>query len=271
MATTSVTPATHSAPEGQVAARLAALVYGAVVYLLFLATFVVAVVFVTGLEVGLGTRTLPTLDGTGGAPHPVTWSAVLLDSTLVGLFALQHSGMARASFKRRWVRVLPRRIERSTFVLASSTCLGLLIVWWRPMGPTLWDVTGQPGRVLLLAVGSAGWVLVLLSTFLIDHLHLVGLRQVLDGWRGLTDELPRFVTPLLYRLVRHPLYVGFLVAFWVTPRMTLGHLLFAGTTTAYVLVGTRLEERDLVAVFGDTYRAYRERTRMLVPIPRRRG
>jgi methanethiol S-methyltransferase len=251
-------------------ARVAGLAYGLVCYVLFLVVFLSAIVFVTGPEISLGTFTLPTLDGPTGSVGPVSVSSVVVDLVLLTLFASQHSAMARPAFKRWWTRLVPVELERSTFVLAASGCLAALVLLWRPMTARVWEVTGTAGAVLAV-VGWLGWVVVLLSTFLIDHFDLFGLRQATRwfGRRPLTS--PRFGTPLLYRLVRHPIYLGFLIAFWATPEMSAGHLLFAGATTGYVLVAIRLEEHDLVAMHGEHYRGYARTVRMLVPLPRRRA
>ncbi len=251
-------------------ARVAGLGYGLVCYLLFLAVFLSAIVFVTGAEVTLGTLTLPTLDGPAGSVQPVSVASVVVDLALLTLFASQHSVMARPAFKRWWTRLVPVELERSTFVLAASGCLAALVLLWRPMTGRIWELGGTAGA-LLSVVGWIGWVVVLLSTFLIDHFDLFGLRQVTRwfGRRPLTS--PHFGTPLLYRLVRHPIYLGFLIAFWATPTMSTGHLLFAGATTGYVLVAIRLEEHDLIAMHGERYRGYARRVRMLLPLPRRRA
>jgi protein-S-isoprenylcysteine O-methyltransferase Ste14 len=188
---------------------------------------------------------------------------------LLTLFGVQHSVMARKGFKERWTRVVPRPIERSTYVVLSSACLALLFLLWHPIPRVVWSVEGTAGRVALVSLAALGWLVALFSTFLINHFELFGLRQVYLAARQSEPRPPRFTTPLLYRLVRHPLYLGFLLAFWAAPTMTVGHLVFALGMLGYILVGIHLEERDLVREFGNRYLAYREQVRALVPLPRR--
>jgi protein-S-isoprenylcysteine O-methyltransferase Ste14 len=201
-----------------------------------------------------------------GGPREATAVAIVADVALVGLFALQHSVMARPGFKSWWARVVPAPVERSTYVLAATACLLFLVWQWRPVGTMiLWDSAGDPGGALLVGVSFLGWLIVLSSTFMLDHFELFGLRQV---WRAFGErDLPpaRFSTPGFYKVVRHPIYFGFLIAFWSTPTMTLGHLAFALAMTAYILVAVRLEERDLVHSFGGAYRDYQRRVSMLLP------
>lgn len=239
--------------------RTVAVVYGSVVYLLFLGTFLYTIGFVEGAVVSKSIDT--------GAPG-ATGTAVLINLLLLSAFALQHSVMARPAFKRRWTRIVPKPVERSTFVLCASAVLALLMWQWRPIPDVVWTVSGA-GAIVLTALSRAGWGLVLLSTFLIDHFDLFGLKQVARHFRGREYVPPRFDTPGFYKLVRHPLYLGFILAFWAAPAMSAGHLLFAAVTTAWMLVAIPLEERDLVAHHGAPYREYRERVRMLIPLPRR--
>jgi len=231
--------------------------YAVFCYLVFLVTFVYAVGFVS--DYGVPT----TLDGVSGAP---LGRALLIDAGLLLLFALQHSVMARKGFKEWWTRIIPRPIERSTFVLFASAALALLFWQWRPIGGTLWEVGGT-ARTVVLAVSLVGWAIVFVSTWLTSHWDLFGLRQAWRYARGLEPSGLEFSMKGFYRFVRHPLYLGFTIAFWAAPRMTVGHLVFAVATVAYMLLAVQLEERDLVRVYGNVYRAYRKRVSMLVPLP----
>ena len=232
--------------------------YGLIVYLFFLATFLYAICFVGNLP------WLPkTIDS--GAAVPLA-EALPVNLALLALFALQHSVMARRGFKRWWTRFVPEPIERSTFVLAATLALALLLWQWRPIAePVLWSVTQPAARWALQAVFCLGWAVLLISTFLINHFELFGLRQVAAHVSGHGIPAPQFRTPLFYRHVRHPIYLGFVLAFWATPQMSAGHLLFAIATTGYILIGIWFEERDLVAQFGNRYRVYREQVGMLWP------
>ncbi len=241
--------------------RLLFFIYGAASYALFLGTFLYAIGFV-------GNFVVPRSMDVGGPASPL-WKALLIDSLLLGVFAIQHSGMARRSFKERWTRIVPVEIERSTFVLFASGALALLFAFWRPIGAPIWQVGDEVGRAVLNGVSLFGWLIVLLGTFHIDHFDLFGLRQAWNALLGRQPAAHRFVTPGFYRVVRHPIYLGFLVAFWATPVMTAGHLVFALATTGYILVAIQLEERDLVREYGEDYRRYRREVSMLAPIPKR--
>jgi protein-S-isoprenylcysteine O-methyltransferase Ste14 len=239
--------------------RILALTYGVLSYLAFLAAFLYAVGFVGNLLV-------PKSIDSG--PAASIASSVLVDTLLLLLFAVPHSIMARPAFKRWWTKFVPPPVERSNYVLVSSLALGLLFWQWRPIPGLVWDAMSPVGRWLLAAVFWLGWVVALVSTFLIDHFDLFGLRQVYLFASGRAYSPPAFKTGGLYRYVRHPIMLGFLLAFWATPTMTFGHLLFAVVTTAYILIALQLEERDLVGYHGDQYRAYRKQAGMLGPLPR---
>jgi protein-S-isoprenylcysteine O-methyltransferase Ste14 len=235
--------------------------YGLVVYVCFVGAFLYLIAFV-------GNVLVPRSVDIG--PSSPAGMALAIDVALFVLFGFQHSVMARRSFKERWTRIIPRSLERSTFVLAATACVALLMWQWRPIPqPIVWQVESPIGVTLLRALSLAGFGLALLSTVLINHFELFGLRQVWVRLRGREVPTGRFVTPLLYRYVRHPLYLGFIVGFWATPVMTAGHLLFASLGTLYILIGIAFEERDLIAQYGARYRAYREQVPMLLPRPAR--
>jgi methanethiol S-methyltransferase len=247
------------------------LVYGVVVYAIFFATFLYAIGFVGNFRIELweGFTFVPkSMDAP--AAEGAFLTALIINALLLGLFAVQHSVMARPAFKRAWTKIVPEPIERSTFVLAASVALIVLFYFWRPMGDVVWNIADNDlARRLLIGVSLAGWGIVLISTFLIDHFDLFGLRQVWYGFQGKERPGLKFGTPGLYRVVRHPIYLCFTIAFWATPYMTVGHLVFAIATTGYMLVAIQLEERDLIEIYGDAYRDYKRRVSMLIPRPPR--
>lgn len=239
--------------------RYAILVYGLVCYAVFFATFLYAIWFVFNM------------DATPVYATPPLWERLLIDAGLLSLFALQHSIMARQSFKRAWTRIIPVAAERSTYVLFASFALLLLIRFWQPLLGPVWRVENPLGIAALRVLFFLGWGTVLISTFLIDHFDLFGLKQVWCFFTGREFKPSGFVTPGPYKFVRHPLYLGFIIAFWSTPTMTAGHLFFAIMTTAYILVAIQLEERDLAKVHGEQYRSYRDSVSMLTPWPRKKS
>ncbi|HEX6178836.1 MAG TPA: isoprenylcysteine carboxylmethyltransferase family protein [Thermoanaerobaculia bacterium] len=239
--------------------RTAFLAYGVVCYAIFFGTFLYAIGFIGGFGVPT------TLDG----PRKGSLAtAMAIDAGLLALFAVQHSVMARRWFKQRWTRIVPSALERSTYVLFSSLALIVMFWLWQPLGGVVWSVSDPIGRAVLYGLFAFGFGLVLVSTFLINHFDLFGLRQVWLAFRGKPYTRLAFGTPGPYRLVRHPLYVGWFFAFWATPTMTFAHLLFAIATTGYILIAIRFEERDLIHEFGPTYEEYRKRVPMLIPFSR---
>jgi protein-S-isoprenylcysteine O-methyltransferase Ste14 len=236
--------------------RIAFFAYGVVCYAIFFATFLYAIGFIGGFGVPT------TLDG---ASRGSLARGMAVDAGLLALFAIQHSVMARRWFKQRWTRIVPPALERSTYVVLSSVALIVMFAFWQPLGGVVWSVTDPVGRIVLRALFAFGFGLVLVATFLINHFDLFGLRQVWLYLRGREYTQLRFGTPGPYRLVRHPLYVGWFFAFWSTPRMTYAHLLFAIATAAYILLAIQFEERDLVREHGSAYEEYRRRVPMLVP------
>ncbi len=234
--------------------------YGAAAYVLFLAAFLYAIGFVGNIGVPRSVD--------HGLPAPIG-QAVLINVALLGVFAVQHSVMARPAFKRWWTRFVPPTIERSTYVVLASAALILLYWQWRTIPDVIWDVGPPAGRLALWALFWLGWAMVLASTFMINHFDLFGLRQVYLAWRGKPYTHIGFQARLLYRLVRHPIMLGFFIAFWAAPTMTAGHLLFAIATTGYILIALQFEEHDLVAAMGNQYRDYRRDVPMLLPLPHR--
>lgn len=237
-------------------ARLAALAYGLFCYVFFLVTFLFAIGFVGGLVVP------KTIDS--GEPAPLI-EALIVNTLLLGLFAVQHTVMARPAFKRAWTKIVPKAMERSTFVLAATAVLALILWQWRPMPANVWTVTDPVWVTVLWALFGLGWAVLLTSTFLINHFELFGLTQTWAAFTGREPKGQSFTTPLFYKYVRHPLYLGFIIAFWSAPVMSVGHLFFAAGCTGYILLGIWFEERDLIAHFGERYRQYQRDVGMLVP------
>ena len=242
--------------RGHPIGRLIAFLYGLAAYVAFFATILYAIGFVSGLVVP---KTIDT-----GTEVPLA-EALLVNLLLMSLFAIQHSVMARRQFKQWWTQFVPKSVERSTYVLLSSLALALLFWQWRPIPAAVWQIDNPQLAMVVTGISHFGWLLVFTSTFLINHFELFGLHQVANNLTGRSMPAMRFRTPLFYKIVRHPLYLGFIIAFWVAPTMTAGHLLFAAVTTAYILAAIQLEERDLVDTFGDDYRRYKNRVPMLLP------
>jgi methanethiol S-methyltransferase len=236
--------------------RFIAFIYGLACYALFFVTFLYAIGFVMDLVV-------PKTIDSGTAVPPA--QALIVNLLLMSVFAVQHSVMARKQFKAWWTQFVPPQVERSTYVLLSSLALVLLFWQWRPMPVPVWQIANPYLATAVTVLSFVGWLIVLTSTFLINHFELFGLQQVVNNLAGRSAQAARFRTPLYYKFVRHPLYLGFIIAFWAAPTMTVGRLLFAAVTTAYIFVGILLEERDLMELFGDEYRRYRQRVSMLVP------
>jgi methanethiol S-methyltransferase len=236
--------------------RFAAFLYGLVSYFIFFFTFLYAIGFVSILLVP---KTIDT-----GVATPIG-EAIIIDLLLMSLFAVQHSVMARPQFKRWWTQFVPKSVERSTYVLLASLALALLLWQWRPIPQVVWAVKDPGMAMVLTAISLLGWLIVLTSTFLINHFELFGLHQVANNFVDRSMPEPRFKTPVFYNFVRHPIYLGFIIAFWAAPTMTVGHLLFAAVTTAYIFVGIFLEERDLVDLFGEEYLRYKTQVSMLLP------
>lgn len=241
--------------------RLSAFIYGVVSYLVFFGTFLYAIGFVANVGVP------KSIDSGESAPFA---GALLINLLLLGVFALQHSIMARPAFKRWWTQFVPKPVERSTYVLLASLALLLLFWQWRPMTTGVWNFENAFLRYLFWALYLLGWATVLLATFMINHFELFGLRQVYLYQRGEEHTELGFRTPFFYKLVRHPIMTGFIIAFWATPSMTVGHLVFALVTTAYILIAIQLEERDIVSIHGTAYEAYRQEVAMLFPFPKKK-
>jgi protein-S-isoprenylcysteine O-methyltransferase Ste14 len=236
--------------------RFTAFLYGLASYVVFFVTFLYAIGFVSGLVVP---KTIDT-----GTVVPMA-EALIVDLLVMSVFALQHSVMARKQFKQWWTQFVPKSVERSTYVLFSSLALILLFWQWRPLPTVVWQIDDPQIAMAVIGLSFVGWLIVLTSTFLINHFELFGLHQVANNLTGRPMPVPRFRTPLYYKFVRHPIYLGFIIAFWAAPTMSVGHLLFAAVTTVYIVVGILLEERDLIELFGDEYRRYKGRVSMLVP------
>lgn len=236
--------------------RKLAFVYGIASYLFFLVVFLYAIAFVGDLVVA------KTIDsGAADALGPT----LIVDAILLGVFALQHSIMARPGFKRVWTRIVPRSVERTTYVLLASLALALLFWGWRPLPAVVWDVQAAWGQWLLWGLFALGWFIVLSGTFMINHWHLFGLQQVTENLRQRPLSNPKFMTPGYYRFIRHPLMLGFIIAFWATPHMSVGHLIFAVAVTGYILIAVQFEQHDLIRQFGGRYRAYMQQVPAFIP------
>jgi protein-S-isoprenylcysteine O-methyltransferase Ste14 len=243
--------------------RAATLLFAILAYAIFFATFLYLICFV-------GNFPFAPVTVDRGPDSPVA-VAVVIDLALIAMFGIQHSGMARQGFKRAWTRIVPWPVERSVYVLIASLMLVILFLLWRPIEGTVWDARGSALNMLLWLGFAAGWGIVLLSTFLLNHFELFGLQQAWFHVQGRTAAKPQMRQPLYYRYVRHPLYSGFFLAFWSTPHMTYSHLLLAGGLSVFMLIAIQYEERDLVGLFGRDYEDYRKSAGMLTPRLRRRG
>jgi methanethiol S-methyltransferase len=241
--------------------RILVVSYGLVAYLIFLITFLYSIGFVGNLIV-------PKSIDSGSSGSVV--NAFLINLMLLSIFAIQHSVMARPAFKRWWTKIIPAAIERSTYVLLSSLALILLFWQWQPMSELVWDVANPIARNVIWGIFWLGWIVVLVSTFLISHFDLFGLRQVYLYMKGQEYKHDSFKTPFLYKLVRHPIMLGFIIAFWATPHMTTGHALFSIVTTLYILIALQFEERDLLSYHGAAYKEYQDEVSMIVPFPKRK-
>jgi methanethiol S-methyltransferase len=242
--------------------KLIFFLYGIVCYAIFFVTFLYAIGFVNNLYVP------KSMDKgyQGGATY-----AWLVDLLLLTLFALQHSIMARPEFKKWWTKIVPWAVERSTYVLFASALLIVLFAFWRPLPGVIWDVQNIVLSGVLTGLYFFGWFMVLFGTFLINHFNLFGLQQVYNNLNNREPRTLSFVTPVLYRIVRHPIMLGFIIAFWSTPQMTVGHLLFSFATTAYILVAIQLEERDMVGIYGAEYKRYQREVSQIIPMPPKKG
>ena len=249
-------PAIGEDIKGTRIAKTVAFAYGVISYAVFFVTFLYAIGFVSNLTVP------KTIDSGAIVSNS---EAIVVDLLLMSLFAIQHSVMARRQFKSWWTQYVPKSIERSSYVLFASLALALLFWQWRPIPTVVWQVTDPQISMAIIGLSLLGWFIVLTSTFLINHFELFGLHQVANNFAGQPMPAPRFRTPLYYKFVRHPIYLGFIIAFWSAATMSIGHLLFASVTTAYIFVGILLEERDLVEMFGDDYRRYKQRVSMVLP------
>jgi protein-S-isoprenylcysteine O-methyltransferase Ste14 len=241
--------------------RIASLLFAILCYAIFFATFLYLIIFVGDLQ--LGSVSPKTVDAPASALPVAT--AIAIDAGLIALFGIQHSVMARPGFKRGWTKIIPPYAERSMYVFIASLMLIIMFRFWQPFGPTIWNVSAPIASDILWIFFWLGWGLVLISTFLINHFELFGLQQAWFHARGRQDQAPRMSEPLLYRLVRHPMMVGFFFALWATPQMSAAHLLLAAGLSVYILVALHYEERDLVGLFGADYENYRARVGMLIP------
>ncbi|MBI4243475.1 MAG: isoprenylcysteine carboxylmethyltransferase family protein [Planctomycetes bacterium] len=243
--------------------RFVTLIYGLICYAIFFLSFLYAIAFIGNITLnGIVPKTIDS-----GTEGDLTKS-LFVNALLLGLFAIQHSVMARQGFKKWWTQIIPKPAERSTYVLLSSLLLCILYWQWEPLLQPIWTLDNETGKLIIQTLFWFGWGIVLISTFMINHFELFGLQQVFYHAKGKEFQYPSFRTPALYKFIRHPIMLGFIIAFWAAPKMTLGHLIFSVATTGYIFIGIMLEERDLVSFHGEKYKKYKKEVSMILPIPK---